>query len=211
MSVVKSIDEALDLLKGEKSETVDTIQETLELSTEEVDGDQMEKAVDFDLVKAEDDAEIQQLIQADGFMTALSQNQDYNTDKLVKGLTNNYRATEALLTVMKGLTQKLDRLDEVVSGIAGTPQPAKGALTREEAESLAKGEVAGAKGQKEAVTLTKSRILEILEKGRVSGEVSDSDLLKADSALSSYEEVSEKSLAILAPSAQNYLAEAIKQ
>jgi len=202
MTIVNSIEEALDLLKGSNDD--DT--ENLDAEDEEISDVYAEKGqYDLDLVKAEDDNEILELVKADSFMTALLQNQDYNVSKLEKAITANMQATETVLTIMKGFSNNLESLTDRVNQIAGTPQPAKGALSRQEAESLAKGEVVGSKGEPNSEVLTKGLVVDTLEKGMIAGEVSERDVCRAESAFSSYEAMTPEMLNVLSPEALKYL------
>lgn len=175
MTIAKSIDQAMDLLKGQTHEEEDVQEE------EEED---VEKAVELDMVKAEDDEEIAQLIQADDFMVALAQNQDQNVALITKGLEDNMNATAAIIDILKSQNEKIEELTTQIEALSGAPAPRKAAITKSEADELAKATQETSKEERgEEIPLTKSDIVRALSDAVKEGKADALDVVKAESAM----------------------------
>jgi len=170
MAVATSIDEAMDLLKGNVTEE----------ETEEEDLEQGE--VELDMAKAEDDEELVNLIKADEFMQALAENQDTNVETLAKAIERDMNATHAVLSFMKGFGEALQELTAKVDAIAGAPQPTKAALHKADVSDATPrapmAEPAEMGGP--SANLTKGEIVNTLRDAVLAGTASGDDLLKAE-------------------------------
>lgn len=176
-NVATSIDQAMDLLKSSADDEDEVIEE------EEIEED-VEKAVELDLVKAEDDAELAQLIQADDFMISLAQNQDLNTGRIVKALEGNMNATYTILDLLKSQDEKIERLSSEVAELRSAPQPGKAAMTKGEADDLSKDVVENPSDihKSEPASFNKSDIVGVLNEAVKAGQADVKDVMKAESA-----------------------------
>jgi len=141
--MTKSLDEAMnDLEKANDTEEIEdeeTEDEELEdddtAEEEEVD---TEKAMNFDLNKAEDVEEMEEYLRVDNFLKGMVETVDANTVKLEKAIGVLLGATRASMTVQKGMSDKIEALETLVKGISDTPNPQKSALTPGAAKNLEK-------------------------------------------------------------------------
>jgi len=177
-NVANSIDDAMDLLKAS------TDDEEIEEEEEEEEED-TKKAVELDLMKAEDDVEIAQLVQADDFMMALAQNQDVNTERLTKAVEGNLNATYAVLDFLKAQQDEIKELREEVTSLKATPQPAKAAISKAEADQLSKAvgtPPLDAEIKDVPPSLTKSDIVSVLNSAVEAKQADPMDVIKAETA-----------------------------
>lgn len=189
-TIAASIDNALDLLKGVNTESLES---EVESDTEVSDSDQSDDLIydeesieesddDFqiDYEKAETSEEISDYVKADDFMQALAQNQDYNTEEIVKAVTDNMNATRALVDILKGFSNRFGDIESSLDALANKPNPRRAALTKSEAQNLKKSVKKSSKDDDPALDIRS--IADILEKGVESGECQAIDVVKAESS-----------------------------
>ena len=176
MPIAKSIDEAMDLLKGSQPDAQDP---------QDV---KLEKAQDVPMAKAQESEEIMtDMVKSDDFMLGLAKNQDANTEMLVKGLQSNMDASLTILKSLQSMGETISAIDTRLKAVEGTPAPAKGALHKGEADALKKAvatspvEETPASENEQELNLEKSEVVRLLSEGAMESRCEALDVVKAES------------------------------
>jgi hypothetical protein len=181
-TVVKSIEDAMDLLKGagapEKLEAKPA--ETAPVVEPPVVDTQKSETVDFQ--KAEDSQELEEFIKADEFMLGLAKNQDANTLTIVKAITANIDASKKMIDVVKSFGERLDMLGGVVAKLAQAPLPRRAVLSKSDMDELNK--VVATSPKEENKMLAKSDIVNALSDGVAQSVCTSKDVIRAEAGLS---------------------------
>jgi len=187
MTIAKTADEAMDLLKSSVSDPVPEVTEQEVVETREID---------IDMVKAEEvEMLAEKLKDSDEFFIGLAEHQATNIDKLVKGLEGNMNATHAVLGLFKGFTEKLETLTDIVGKLVDAPQPRKSALSKSEAIDVAKGVVGN--NEEASAPLRKAEIVTALNKAYMDGKCDPNDVVKAETGLGGGNSVDEIPLEVI--------------
>lgn len=196
MSMAKSIEDAMRLLKGEEIEAPPPTSEPPKAATtgakkgakvsnkEEDDEDEgadtedeedTEKGLQVEIVKSEQAGELEDFVKADDFMLALAQNQDVNMEILAKGLEGNLNASARMLDFFKAIDTRLERIELT---IGAAPQPRRAILHKGEASALESRMVRSPKDGE--VTLTRPDMVGLLVEGVRAGTCQAIDVVKAE-------------------------------
>lgn len=198
----KSIEEALDLLKGsatvadddEELEEVEEGDEIVEVegdADDDDDDDDTDKGEVIDIKKAEDDEDLVELVKADDFMVSLMQNQDQNVELLANRLNRNTKASSKIADVLKSLADDMAEIKTVVTSLAGQPLPRKSVLTKAEADRLKKASASKPDIQNDpteesdGVSITKADIIRVVSAAAKAGKCPVQDVVKAESSMAS--------------------------